>query len=440
MLHVHHWRLRLLSAFVVVALALTACVAPGAAPSGAADAPAAGEKITVVYWAHNFEPRVELDKKYIAEFMEQNPNIVVEYEVIPADFDAKLRTALASGQGPDLFAQWNGDTGTFFAEGAIAPVSAESLGLASQQELMDQYVAPENTLQGAIFDGQLYGIPNEVSIYACYVNKTLFAEAGLDPDADFPATWEQMKEVAEKLTKRDADGKLVQQGFDFDWGASIWMYLQWGAMVRQLGGSELQPDSDEAEKAMQYWVDWATTWELGGPAYWTGQGEDFLAGKVAIKCGLGSWAKPSVEEAGIDYTVKPVPIWENAVSKNHFDIYAYFHMVNSHSAPEVQEAAWKLAYYLDSHPIDYMVNTGLLQPKLELQESAEFQEIPYMDLFLDEMAVSMYSPRVPRFVEVADVLARARDRSVVDGMPVRESLVTAQEEIDAIMAEAPLQN
>mgnify|MGYP000482799883 FL=1 len=437
MLHIR--RFRALLVLGLVATVLAACVAPGAAPAGGEGAPAAGQKVTVTYWAHNFDPRVELDKKYIAEFMEKNPDIEVAYEVIPADFDAKLRTALASGQGPDLFAQWNGDTGTFFAEGAIAPVSAEALGLASQQELMDQYVAPENTLQGAIFDGKLYGIPNEVSIYACYVNKALFAEAGLDAEADFPTTWEGMREVAEKLTKHDADGKLVQRGFDFDWGSSVWMYLQWGAMVRQLGGSELQPDSDEAEKALQYWVDWATTWGLGGPAYWTSQANDFTAGTVAIGCGMGSWAKSTVEEAGIDYIVKEVPIWENAVNKNHFDTYAYFHMVNAHSAPEVQAAAWKLAYYLDSHPVDYMVNTGLLQPKKELEASAEFKAIPYMDLFLNEMTVSSYSPRVPRFIEVADALMRARDRSVVDGMPVRESLKTAQEEIDKIMAEAPLQ-
>lgn len=428
---------RRLFALVAVLAVLTGCVTPGAAPSdGGAAAPAAGEQVTVVYWAHNFEPRVALDEKYIADFMAANPDIVVEYEVIPSDFDAKLRTALASGQGPDLFAQWNGDMGTFYAQDAIAPVSAEAIGLGSQQELMDQYVAPENTLQGAIFDGQLYGIPNEVSIYACYVNKSLFTEAGLDPETDFPTTWEQMKEVAEQITQRDADGKLVLQGFDFDWGSSVWMYLQWGAMVRQLGGSELEPDSDEAEKAMQYWVDWATTWGLGGPAYWTGQGDDFLAGRVAIKCGVGSWFKPAVEEAGIDYTVKPVPIWENAVNQNHFDIYAYFHMVNSHSAPEVQAAAWKLAYFLDSYPIDYMVNTGLLQPKTELADSPEFAEVPYMDVFLDEMSVSQYSPRVPRFIEVADALARARDRSVVDGMPVRESLKIAHDEIAEIMADS----
>jgi multiple sugar transport system substrate-binding protein len=368
--------------------------------------------------------------------MAANPDIEVEYEVIPADFDAKLRTALAAGTGPDLFAQWNGDIGTFYAQDAIVPVNAEALGLGSQQELMDLYVAPENTLQGAIFEGELYGIPNEVSIYGCYVNNDLFTEAGLDPETDYPETWEEMYEVAQVLTKRDADGKLVQQAFDFDWGNAVWMLLQYGAMVRQLGGSELEPATPENEKVMEYWVNWATEWGLGGPAYWTGQTEDFLAGRVAIKCGMGSWAKPLVEEAGINYSVKPVPIWADAVNQNHFDTYAYFHMVNARSAPEVQAAAWKLAWFLDSHPIDYMVNTGLLQTQKVLAESQEFKDIPYMDVFLGQMETSMYSPRIAGFYEVADALARARDRSVVEGMPIPESLAIAQEEIDKIMAES----
>ena len=153
-----------------------------------------------------------------------------------------------------------------------------------------------------------------------------------------------------------------------------------------------------------------------------------MAGTVAIECDLGSWARPQIEEAKIDYTVKPVPIWANAKNKNHFDIYAYFHMVNARSAPEVQKAAWKLAAFLDSHPVDYMVNTGLLQARNELVESKEYKETPFIDVYLEEMKVSMYSPRIPNFVEVADALARARDRSLVEGMSIPESLLMAQEE------------
>jgi len=428
-------RLTLPAILVLILLAATVsgCVAiPESQPTEVEDA--GPEPVTVVYWGHNFTPRVELDEKYIAQFMEMYPHITVEYEAIPTDFDQKLRTALAAGTGPDLFAQWNGDIGTFYAQGAIAPVAFEAIGYDSQQAFMDLYVAPDNTPQGAIFDGKLYGIPNELSIYACYVNNRLFEEAGLDPDTDFPATWEEMLVVAEKLTKRDDEGRLVQRGFDLSWSNSVWMFLEYGAMVRQLGGSELNLLTPEAEKAMQYWVDWVAK-GLGGPAYFEGQMSGFVAEELAIECDMGSWARPGVLEAGIDYTVKPVPIWENAVNQNHFDIYAYFHMVNSRSEPAVQEAAWQLAEFLDSHPVDYLANTGLLQARIEAVESETFKNIPFLDVFLDQMTTSMYSPRVARFTEVADVLARVRDRIIVEGMDLKESMAIGQEEIDAILSE-----
>jgi maltose-binding protein MalE len=83
-----------------------------------------------------------------------------------------------------------------------------------------------------------------------------------------------------------------------------------------------------------------------------------------------------------------------------------------------------------------MVNAGLLQARNELVESKEYKETPFIDVYLEEMKVSMYSPRIPNFIEVADALARARDRSLVEGMSVPESLLMAQEEIDEILAEA----
>ena len=78
----------------------------------------------------------------------------------------------------------------------------------------------------------------------------------------------------------------------------------------------------------------------------------------------------------------------------------------------------------------------MLQARKEVVESEVYQNTPYIDVFLDQMTTSMYSPRIPNFIEVADVLARARDRSVVEGMAIKESLAIAQTEIDEILAES----
>ena len=98
---------KLLAITAILVILLTGCAVPVApvANTTTGEQAATGEKIKVVFWAHEHAPRVPLDEKYIAEFMAANPNIEVEYEVIPSDFDTKLRTALAAGTGPDLFAQ-----------------------------------------------------------------------------------------------------------------------------------------------------------------------------------------------------------------------------------------------------------------------------------------------------------------------------------------------
>jgi multiple sugar transport system substrate-binding protein len=428
-----------LSAAGAAVAALAACqpVGPQAGGSGAAAPGAATQEVT--YWGHAFEPRVALDKVYIEQFMQEHPEISVTYEN-PGEYSNQWIAAIAAGAGPDLWADWNAYVGTVYAQGAIAPVEFTTFGM-EEAEFMELYIEPQNTLQGAMFEGKLYGIPNELSIYCTHTNNALWEEAGLDPVADFPTTWEALVPVSEKLLKRDASGTLIQRGFDFRWDAAAIMFLCWGAMVRQRGGREFTEDlrtctidSPEAAAALQYWVDIVTSGR-GGPQYQP-EREAFQAGAIAMCSSYGSWARPGILEAGIEYTVHPTPRWENGANNNGFDIYAYFHMVNAKADPETQRVAWQLAWALDSHPVEYLEQTGLLQPQKIVEQSEAFQNTPNLQIFLDEMRVSMYSPSAPGFLEIADALARTRDRAAVEGMGVEESLAQGKAEIDEILDEA----
>jgi multiple sugar transport system substrate-binding protein len=422
----------------VAVLALTACQPAAAPPQAGGDAPGQAQ-LQVAYWGHNFEPRVELDNVYIAEFTEENPHITVTYDN-PGEYSNQWIAAIAAGAGPDLWADWNAYLGTVFAQGAIAPVEFTAFGM-EEGEFMELYIEPENTLQGATYEGRLYGIPNELSIYALHTNNALWEEAGLDPVADYPGTWEGITAVSEPLTIRDDSGALVQRGYDFRWDTSTIMFLCWGAMVRQLGGSEFSEDlrtctidTPEAAAALQYWVDLVNEGR-GGPQYQLDR-DAFISGALAMCNSYGSWARPGILNADIDYTVHPTPRWSNGANNNGFDIYAYFHMVNAQSDADTQRAAWQLAWHLDSHPVEYLDATGLLQPQKTVEDSEVFQNTPYLPLFLEEMTVSMYSPGVPAFLEIADALARVRDRAAIEGMAVEQSLAQGKQEIDAILDSA----
>ena len=57
--------------------------------------------------------------------------------------------------------------------------------------------------------GKTWGIPFQRSTVVMYSNKELFKEAGLDPNKP-PASWAELKDMATKLTKKDAAGKVVE--------------------------------------------------------------------------------------------------------------------------------------------------------------------------------------------------------------------------------------
>ena len=405
------------------------------------------EPVTITYWGHAYLPRVALDEEMIAAFMEANPHITVEYETIPsADFFATLNTAMASGAGPDLFNLATGRSAEFYLQGILAPVDPAGWGLESVDDIKALYGSgdmAEGMLAGATYDGTLYGIPTEMSAYACYVNLDSWADAGLDPAEDFPYTFEGMVEVAEKLTIRDENGVITRRGFDFNWSAPVYMMLHFNPMVQQLGGDmfdEVNYTADintpEVKRVLEYWNNWANDWNLGGPEYTTSRhgfrGEE----RMATECTLGNWAVPwlAAEPTLVpNYAIYPQLRWEDAVNPNGFANYGYNLMANATSSEAKQAAAWKLVAWLSSRPDRYLNEGGLFQPKIEYIESEEFKNNEVMKVFLDEIAVNYFHPRFAGFSEVIDALIRMRDRVVIAGEDIDTVLAEAEEEVNAIL-------
>ena len=301
---------------------------------------------------------------------------------------------------------------------------------------------PKNLLSGAEYNGEYFGVPTELSAYACYANDDLWAEAGLDPATDFPTTWEELVDVAEQLTVRDDSGAIIQGGFDFNWSAAIYMMLHFNPMVQQLGGNMVdeieytaQVNTPEVKQVLSFWNDWANTYNLGGPQYAVSR-DRFNAGELAIECSMGNWAVPGLETAGINYSIHPQMRWAEGTNNNGFANYAYYLMVNSSSPTEEQEAAWKLAAFLTAEPGRYLDEGGLFQPVASYLASDEFQANEIMPTFLDEINSSFFHPRFAGFNETVDAMLRMRDRVVLGGEDIDAVLEETQVEIQAILDRA----
>jgi multiple sugar transport system substrate-binding protein len=92
-------------------------------------------------------------------------------------------------------------------------------------------------------DGKYYALPTAVRSLALFWNKTLFKEAGLDPNKP-PATLDELVDYAKKLTKRSPNGDLIQEGLTIDMGGQDHHWLR-EVLIRQFGGEPYSADKED---------------------------------------------------------------------------------------------------------------------------------------------------------------------------------------------------
>src|SRR5690606_29560520 len=108
-----------------------------------------------------------------------------------------------SGVRPDVYHIYN----------AWLPQLVENGVVGAPPRAIEEHIRANFTpasVDGTSYDGQLWGYPTEVNTYALVYNKRLLAEAGYDRP---PQTWDELREYAAKLTKRDDSGTVIQAGF-----------------------------------------------------------------------------------------------------------------------------------------------------------------------------------------------------------------------------------
>lgn len=350
--------------------------------------------MVITFWTHEDPNRDALEKRYIEEFQMENPGVTVERVVnSSAKMPELLLTAFAANQGPHIFNTQIEDEYAYVSNGRVAPVDLNALGYASFDELRAAYL--DKTLDPVTMDGNVYGLPLELTNWCIFLNKKVFRSAGLDPDKDFPKTWEQMAEVSAKLVLRDGD-ILTRRGFDFRYPYYLTFLTP---MVEQLGGQLISDDGQTAIvndqawlKVLQYFADWGPNGNnLGSPTY-TNARKLFNADKNDIAMaltGLYQEGRIRAENEAFynsgEWMVIPFPQFENAVKDVPCNYYGHYYMVNNQKPTEEQAMAWKLIAYMLGHSDEYLTQVGLIQPTKKLMASEAFTSMPYAEVFAKDM-------------------------------------------------------
>jgi sn-glycerol 3-phosphate transport system substrate-binding protein len=224
---------------------------------------------------------------YAAAFEAENPRIKIRptYSGTYQESITKVMTAHKSGTPPVASVLLSTDMFSLIDEEVVVPVSDALSGSADAAWLKTFFPAfMENSQEG----GKTWGVPFQRSTIVLYWNKELFKEAGLDPEKA-PKTWEEQREFAKKLTKRDASGNVTQWGISIpSSGFPYWLFqaltTQAGAILANQEGTKTDFAAPGVVEALQYWVDLAQKDKVHPPGIveWGTTPRDFFERKVAM--------------------------------------------------------------------------------------------------------------------------------------------------------------
>lgn len=399
-------------------------------------------KIQITIWTHEDPNRTPLEEKYIKEFQKMYPNVEVKRVTYPSDKirDAVL-TAFAAGKGPTIFNLEIQYAYPYIVNRRVAPVDLNAIGLKSYNELKDMYV--KGTLDAVTYGNMIYGLPLEVTNWAIFINKKYFREVGLDPEKDYPKTWEDLMKISEKLTIRE--GNIIKRrGFDFRYPYYLTFFLP---MVEQLGGYLFDKKgnptviNDEAWlKVLNYMKEWGPNGKnLGSPTYPAARKEFNKDNNTIAMCESGLYQilrieaeNPAFYKSG-EWMVVNWPIWANAVKDVRCNYYGHYYMVNVQASRPEREMAWKLIWFMLSHPEDYLKEVGLIQPKKSLVDSPVFKQFPYAKVFMEDLEKSHIIPLHEKDPQIEQLLKEMVESVMLTKTTPEEALKTFKKKLAELL-------
>jgi multiple sugar transport system substrate-binding protein len=427
---------------ILVALILILAISPMFAKGQQEEIVDLSAPVTLTIWTHEDPNRKVMEQEFIDEFCKENPNVTVDYQTYPSSKMAELLTvAFSANEGPDIFNSNQSVIRKFVVEGQASELDPAWLGYSSLDEITSQFL--NNSLDPVLFEGGLYGLPLEYTNFCTYLNKNIFRDAGLDPETDYPKTWEEVMEVSEKLVQRDGE-IITRRGFDFRYPSYLMQMLP---MVEQLGGKLISDDGktaiigDEAWlQVLSYMKEWGPTGKnLGGPTYVAARKAfDNDENEIAMS-DSGLYQQGRMETANPDFynsdnwMVIPYPQWENAKYDIAGHIAGHFYLVNGNISSAKQQWAWKLVDFMLSHDEDYLTRVTLVHPKYELFESETFKAIPYSDVFKSDMEKATISYYDEYSSAIEDKVKTAFEKVMLQGEEPEQVLVELRRDVQEIL-------
>lgn len=409
------------------ALALTACTSGGGGDGGTEG------RGDITIWYSNNEAEIAWGEQMIEAWNAEHPDEQVKAQEIPAGASSEevIGAAITAGNAPCLVYNTSpAAVPQFQKQGGLVNLSDFDDGddyiTERSGDLAEQYRSP---------DGGFYQMPWKSNPVMIFYNKTMFAQAGLDPENPPLATYDEFLETARTLQSSGASqfainpaptSEFFQSWFDF--------YPLYAA---QSGGTLLVEDEaatfdDENGTAVADF--WATLYSEGLAGKEQYQGDAFADGVAAMSI-VGPWAI-SVYGEDVDWGSVPVPTQDGTAPEETYT-FSDAKNVGMFTACENQATAWDVLKFSTSEEQDgvWLEETGQMPLRQNLTEvyADYFEANPAYQLFGDQAARTVEVPNVPNSIEIWQAFRDGYSNSVIFGEePVADFLTETAAEIDEL--------
>lgn len=340
-----------------VALALSACSGGGSGDDNG--------KVTLTFLSHyGTEPMKSGIKGLIDEWNKDHPDIQVKMQNVSFDdLLTTLNVRQTGGKGADLLSSYALWGGQLAANGVLDKPPAD---VAS--DIKENYSeAAAKAVTGG--DGQVFGFPTEFNTYVLYYNKKILADAGYDKP---PADWSELKEIAEKTTRKDGSGNYQVQGLSLIQDGDNQTAHPFLSLLDAAGGEFLKPDgssalNDKAKATMDLESELA---KAGATTTSIMPTKTFPSNGVAMAIQASWWIGSLKSQMKDDYAnVGTAPVPGPKAGDEGSLAYAFFTGVNSGS--KHKKEAWEFLSWMNSAKNeqgvtkmgDFLATNGLIPPR-----------------------------------------------------------------------------
>ena len=423
----------------------TAAPSTGTAAPSTGTATASGGTVEITLWHSEVASNLDTLQALVRRFNNSQTEVKVKLAFQGAEvneFMAKLLASLGGG-APTMVYVTEGNAQRLIDSGAVTPVQDFI-----DQDKYDLSALDKKSVDYYTLDGKLWAMPFAADIPLLYYNKLAFSEVGLDPEKP-PKDLEELRQVSEKMVKRDSHGNLTRSGVAID--IDSW-HLQ--VTLQEHGDLYVNNDNGRAGRA--------TAVEFNGP---TGQAffqwwRDMVKDDLAINVGRNLTAADTFLAMGAGRTAMTVgsssalrsvvDVLEGGLAQTEVElgvanqpgvpggtglpgVYSRALWIMNRSPKEKQEAAWKYIKWLmePEQQAEWYAGSGFLPVSLSAYDLPAAKEIEakYPQF---KVAAELYLATSSSPATLGPLLGPQLDVSEFINKQIEEMLVGDKDPIEAL--------